>query len=251
MTTARPAVALLLGAALLPAACSPTPGPTTSLTVFAAASLRSTFEELGARFEAEHGGVTVRFSFAGSSDLVSQIQQGAAADVVAAADTTTMATLAGDDLLATEPRSFATNTLMIATPPGNPAGIGSLADLTNPGVALVICAPAVPCGRAAAAVEAAAGLDLAPVSEEQSVTDVLGKVIAGEADAGLVYRTDVIAAGAKVTGVAFPEAASAVNTYPIAALADTDTPDLAQQFVDLVLGPTGRAVLDDAGFGKP
>lgn len=222
-----------------------------TITVFAAASLKTTFEALGAQFASEHDGVTVEFNFAGSSDLVAQIQQGAAADVFASADTANMDKLVSDDLLASEPESFATNTLTIAVPPGNPAGITLLADLTKEDVNLVVCAPEVPCGRAAGKVEEASGLDFMPVSEEQSVTDVLNKVIAGEADAGLVYVTDVINAGAKVEGIDFPEASSAVNTYPIATIADSDAPDLAQEFVELVLGATGQSVLRDAGFAKP
>ena len=115
----------------------------------------------------------------------------------------------------------------------------------------MVCAPEVPCGAAAAKAAEAAGVTLSPVSEEQSVTDVLAKVASGEADAGLVYVTDVIAAGDDVEGISFPESAAAVNTYPIATVADTDQPDLAQEFVDLVLGETGQSILADAGFGQP
>nr|WP_041583269.1 molybdate ABC transporter substrate-binding protein [Xylanimonas cellulosilytica] len=228
-----------------------TPAPeAATLTVLAAASLKNVFTQLGESFEADHPGVSVTFSFAGSSDLVAQIQQGAPADVFASADTTNMDKLV-DDALVTSPVDFATNTLTIAVPPGNPAGITSLADLTADDVRLVVCAPQVPCGSATVKVEEAAGLDLQPVSEEQSVTDVLTKVIADEADAGLVYVTDVQGAGDKVTGIAFPESASAVNTYPIAVLDDAAESDLAQQFVDLVTGPTGQAALAEAGFAAP
>lgn len=224
---------------------------TTTLTVYAASSLKAPFEELGQSFEAEHDGVAVDFNFAGSSDLVAQLQQGADADVFASADAANMDKLVADDLLEGEPEDFAANTLEIAVPPGNPAGITSLADLTEDGVNLVVCAPEVPCGAAADRVEDASGLDFQPVSEEQNVTDVLNKVIAGEADAGLVYVTDVIAAGDKVEGLEFPESGSAVNTYPIATIDGTDEADLAREFVELVLGPTGRAVLAEAGFAKP
>ncbi|MFI2105575.1 molybdate ABC transporter substrate-binding protein [Isoptericola sp. NPDC019693] len=222
----------------------------TTLTVFAAASLQGSFEDLAEQFEATHDGVDVRLSFAGSSDLVAQIQQGAPADVFASADTANMAKLTADGLVG-EPRDFATNTLEIAVPPGNPAGVESLQDLAAPGMKLVLCAPAVPCGAASAKVADAAGLDLKPVSEEQSVTDVLGKVIAGEADAGLVYVTDVAAAGDDVEGIAFPESSSAVNTYPVATVADTDQADLAQQFVDLVLSDDGQQTLSGFGFAAP
>ncbi|MFE6971931.1 molybdate ABC transporter substrate-binding protein [Isoptericola sp. NPDC057653] len=227
-----------------------TDGGTTTLTVFAAASLKGSFEDLAQQFEAAHDGVDVQLSFAGSSDLVAQIQQGAPADVFASADTANMDKLTADDLVG-EPQDFATNTLEIAVPPGNPAGVETLQDLADPDVALVTCAPEVPCGAASAKVADAAGLDLKPVSEEQSVTDVLGKVIAGEADAGLVYVTDVAAAGDDVEGVEFPESSEAVNTYPIAPVADTEQADLAQQFVDLVLSDDGQQTLAGFGFAAP
>lgn len=221
------------------------------LTVYAAASLKSTFEEIGAEFESEYASVTVEFSFAGSSDLVSQIHSGAPADVFASADEANMAKLASDGLTGSQPAVFATNTLMIAVPPDNPADVASLQDLTDPGINLVICAPQVPCGSAAQKVAAAAGITFQPVSEEQSVTDVLAKVTSGEADAGLVYVTDVKVAGDSVEGIEFPESGAAVNRYPIATLADTENPDLAEQFVDFVRGEQGRQILADAGFGVP
>jgi molybdate transport system substrate-binding protein len=227
-------------------------GGDTTLTVYAAASLTSTFEQIGTEFEKEHDGVKVEFSFAGSSDLVAQIQQGAPADVFASADTANMDKLASpDDLIGDGPEDFASNTLEIAVPPDNPAGITSLQDLTKDGVNLVVCAPEVPCGSATQKVADAAGLTFEPVSEEQSVTDVLNKVTTGEADAGLVYVTDVKAAGDAVKGITFPESADAVNTYPIATVADSDNADLATEFMDLVLGEVGQAVLADAGFGQP
>ncbi len=221
----------------------------TTLTVYAAASLTRTFEAIGAEFEEQHDGVRVELSFGGSSDLASQIQEGAPADVFASADTANMDKLTADDLTARDPQGFATNTLAIAVPPGNPGSVTSFGDLTKDGLQVVVCAPQVPCGAAVVEVEAAAGVDLEPVSEEQSVTDVLAKVRSGEADAGLVYVTDVRAAGDEVEGVPVPEAAEAVNTYPIAALADAVEPDLAQSFVDLVLSEAGQQILRDAGFG--
>ncbi len=222
-----------------------------TLTVYAAASLTSTFEEIGKQFESRHDGVTVRFSFGGSSDLVAQIQQGAPADVFASADTKNMDKATADDLVEGDPVNFATNTLEIAVPPDNPAGVASLKDLAKPGTKVVVCAAEVPCGAAALKVEEASGVAINPVSEEQSVTDVLGKVTSGEADAGLVYVTDVQAAGDKVKGITFPESSSAVNTYPIGALADSKNADLAQEFVDLVTGDAGQQILADAGFAGP
>lgn len=223
----------------------------TTLTVFAASSLTPSFEKLAKDFEADHDGVKVEFNFAGSSDLVAQIQSGAPADVFASADEANMDKLTADDLNGSDPELFATNTLEIATPPDNPAGVQSLQDLENPDLNLVICAPEVPCGAAAQEVAQDAGVMLQPDSEEQAVTDVLGKVTSGEADAGLVYVTDVIAAGDDVKGVEFPEARSVVNNYPIATVADSENADLAQEWVDLVLSDQGQQVLADAGFGKP
>jgi molybdate transport system substrate-binding protein len=155
-----------------------------------------------------------------------------------------------DSLAAGTPVNFATNTLEIAVPPGNPAKIASFADLAKPGVKVVVCAPAVPCGSATAKVEKATGTTLKPVSEEQSVTDVLGKVSAGEADAGLVYVTDVKGAGTKVVGVPFPESSSAVNTYPIVALKSSKNAALAAEFVKAVTGEPGQSILAAAGFAK-
>ncbi|XBB67607.1 molybdate ABC transporter substrate-binding protein [Nocardioides sp. WV_118_6] len=225
-------------------------GGKTELTVFAAASLTKTFEELEKTYEAAHSDVDVKLSFGGSSDLVAQITEGASADVFASADTANMDKLVAAGLTAGEPREFATNTLMIAVPPGNPAGIKGLADLTKKDVNLVLCQPEVPCGSASAKVAEAAGLDFKPVSEEQSVTDVLAKVESGEADAGLVYVTDVTAAGDKVQGIEFPEAADIVNHYPIVAVKDAQHADLAQQWIELVLGE-GQKVFEQAGFGAP
>ncbi len=224
---------------------------TKTLTVSAAASLTDTFTELGKQFEADNEGVKVKFSFGGSSDLVAQIQQGAPADVFASADTANMDKATADDLIEGEPVNFASNTLGIAVPPDNPAKVTSLQDLSKPGTKVVVCAAEVPCGAAAQKVEEAAKVTIKPVSEEQSVTDVLNKVETGEADAGLVYVTDVKSAGDKVKGITFPESSSAVNTYPIGALADSKNQDLAKEFVDLVTGPDGQQVLADAGFAKP
>jgi molybdate transport system substrate-binding protein len=222
-----------------------------NLTVFAAASLKSTFTTLGQQFEEGHTGTKVAFNFAGSADLVTQLQQGAPADVFASADTKNMTKATGDDLVDGTPTAFASNTLEIAVPPDNPAGVASFADLARPGVKVVVCAAAVPCGSAAEKIETASGIGLRPVSEETSVTDVLNKVQTGEADAGLVYVTDIRSAGAKVTGIPFPESKEAVNQYPIATLTGSKNQTLAKQFIELVTGPEGQRVLAGAGFAKP
>jgi molybdate transport system substrate-binding protein len=221
-----------------------------TLTVYAAASLTTAFEAIGTEFEREHETVSVEFGFGGSSDLVSQIQEGAPADVFASADAANMDKLTAEDLQAADPQGFASNTLEIAVPPGNPGTVASFADLAGEGLNVVVCAPEVPCGAAAVEVEEATGVDISPVSEEQSVTDVLSKVASGEADAGLVYVTDVLAAGDDVEGVPFPESAEAVNTYSVVALEDAADGDLAQAFVDLVLSDTGQQILQDAGFAS-
>jgi len=225
--------------------------PSGTITVFAAASLKATFTELARTFEAEHPGTQVALSFAGSADLAGQLSQGAPADVFASADTANMKKVQDAGLVDGTPRDFATNTLAIAVPPGNPAGIASLQDLARPGIKLVTCARQVPCGAATAKAAQAAGLTLSPVSEENSVTDVLGKVTSGEADAGLVYGTDIKAAEPSAKGIPFPEAGSAVNTYPVAAVATGRNNATARAFLELVTSPEGHKVLAAAGFGPP
>lgn len=258
----RPALAALAVAALTLSGCATTattgPSPTRSgadldgsITVFAAASLTATFTELAGRFESDHPGVTVTLSFAGSSALVTQLSEGASADVLATADVRTMAAAREDALVEADPVVFASNSLEIAVPPGNPAGIESFADLGAPGLRLVVCAPQVPCGAATQTLAAAAGVQLTPVSEESAVTDVLGKVASGEADAGVVYRTDVTAAGDRVEGIELDGPPDAVNAYPIAVLTGSDHPRTARAFLDLVTGPVGAQVLTAAGFGPP
>jgi molybdate transport system substrate-binding protein len=237
-------VALLSG-------CGGAAPETRELNVFAAASLTDTFTALKAQFETENPGVEVRLNFAGSSDLAQQIVNGAPADVFAAANESTMTTVADAGQVAGEPTPFATNVLQIATPPGNPKGVATFADLARPDVTVVVCAPQVPCGSATEKIERATGVTLSPVSEEPDVRSVLGKVSTGNADAGLVYVTDVRSAGDSVQGVAFPEADQAVNDYPIAALSSAPQPELAASFVALATGEFGRKTLEDAGFGTP
>ena len=232
------------------AAASAAPAAPGTLTVFAAASLKATFTQIGTIFQTENPGSTVTFNFAGSADLVTQLTAGAPADVFASADTDNMTKATTANLVSGTPVTIATNILTIVTPPGNPAGIASFADLAKSGVDVVVCAPQVPCGAAAATVETNTGVTLTPVSEENSVTDVLGKVTSGQADAGLVYVTDAKNAGAKVTEIDFPQAAVVVNVYPIATLTASTQPALATRFVDLVVGPQGQQVLAAAGF-KP
>jgi molybdate transport system substrate-binding protein len=221
------------------------------LAVYAAASLKKTFTDIGEQFKTDNPGWTVDFTFAGSSDLVTQLTQGAKADVFASADTNNMDKLAKAGLLSGNPVNFASNTLVIVTPPGNPKQVTSFADLAKPGLKVVVCAPQVPCGSATEKVGKAMHVTLNPASEESSVTDVLTKVTSGEADAGVVYVTDGIGAGDKVATVEFPESSVAVNTYPIAVLKTAADAAAANKFVDLVTGEAGQTILDKAGFAKP
>ncbi|MBJ2120034.1 molybdate ABC transporter substrate-binding protein [Arthrobacter sp. MSA 4-2] len=219
-----------------------------TITVFAAASLREVFESLAEDYEARNPGSEVVLNFAGSSDLATQIEAGAPADVFASADAPTMERLAEAGLIDGEPGEFARNRLTIAVPQGNPAGVKGFADLT--GVRLVACAPQVPCGAAATRIQEVTGVRLSPVSEEPSVTEVLGKVISGEADAGLVYVTDALAAAGEVEEIPIPEAAEVPNSYLIGAVAP-DAPEAAQEFIDTVTGSAGQALLQEAGFQPP
>ncbi|MET0189928.1 MAG: molybdate ABC transporter substrate-binding protein [Pseudonocardia sediminis] len=222
-----------------------------TLNVFAAASLKDTFTTIEKQFEQENPGTDVTLTFAGSSDLATQIANGAPADVFASADDKNMAKVTQPGLNQGEPARFATNTLQIAVAPNDPKGIKGLSDLANPANKVVVCAPQVPCGSAAQKVEQAAGVDIKPVSEEQDVKSVLSKVTSGNADAGLVYVTDVTAAKGTVQGVSFPESSKAVNNYPIVALKSSQNAELATKWVQAVTGPTGQQTLKAAGFGAP
>ncbi len=220
-----------------------------TLTVFAAASLKATFDQIRTAFMAAHPDVDFpEITYDGSSTLVTQLQNGAPADVFASADEANMDKV--QDLV-TDRVDFATNSLQIAVAPGNPKKIRSLADLAEPGVITVICQAEVPCGAASHKALDAAGVTLTPASEEQNVTAVLTKVATGDADAGLVYRTDVTSSGGTVEGVDFPQASEAVNTYPIAVLKDSTNSAAARAFVDLVTSTEGQKVLASVGFGKP
>ncbi|WP_246199764.1 molybdate ABC transporter substrate-binding protein [Arthrobacter zhaoguopingii] len=226
----------------------PASGGGDTLTVFAAASLREVFESLAEDYETRNPGSEVVLNFAGSSDLATQIEAGAPVDVFASADASTMERLAQAGLIDGEPGEFARNRLTIAVPQGNPAGVKGFADLA--GVRLVACAPQVPCGAAAARIQEVTGVRLSPVSEESSVTEVLGKVISGEADAGLVYVTDALAAGGEIEAVPIPEAAEVPNSYLIGAVAP-DAPEAAQEFINSATGYAGQALLQEAGFQPP
>ncbi|MDP5228347.1 MULTISPECIES: molybdate ABC transporter substrate-binding protein [Arthrobacter] len=233
------------------AAGSASPVAKKTVIVFAAASLKATFTQMADDLKKQHPELDIKLNFAGSQDLVAQIKAGAPADVVATADLATMDKLTANGSVDGTPQHFASNTLTIAVPPSNPANIGSLADLAKPGTRTVLCAVQVPCGAASQKVEKAASLTIKPVSEELSVSDVLGKVASGEADAGLVYKTDVQGSKGKVKGVDFPQSSSAVNTYAIGLVKGAPDADGGRLFLSDVTGDSGQAVLAAAGFGKP
>jgi molybdate transport system substrate-binding protein len=236
-----------------PAPHSSSPGQSSaqSIMVFAAASLKPTFTLLAGKFQTDNPGATVNFDFAGSSELATQLTSGAAADIFASTDGAQMDTVAKAGLTETDPVNFASDTLVIVTPPGDPKQIRSFADLAKPGINVVVCQEPAPCGAATQRIEDNTGVHLNPVSEEPAVFDVLTKVTSGDADAGLVYVTDARSAGNKVSTVNFAESAGAANVYPIAVLKHASRPALAQKFIDLVTGPTGQKVLNQAGFAGP
>ncbi|MEU8588386.1 molybdate ABC transporter substrate-binding protein [Streptomyces sp. NPDC048664] len=222
-----------------------------TVTVFAAASLKESFTQLGKEFEKEHPGTHVTFNFGGSDALAASITSGAPADVFASASPKTMAVVTGRNDAVGTPATFVRNQLEIATLPGNPDKVFSLKDLTKSGLKVVLCARTVPCGAAAQKALDASGLKLTPVSYEQDVKGALTKVELKEADAAVVYKTDVKSAGDKVEGVEFPESAKAINDYPIVQLKNAPNAEAANAFIALVRSDEGGTVLDQAGFLKP
>ncbi|WP_058234367.1 molybdate ABC transporter substrate-binding protein [Devriesea agamarum] len=253
------AICAAMALTVLTAACgtngtsaqNPSSAEPQTLTVFAAASLEPTFRQLADDFQKQHPGVTVSLSTAGSSDLVSQIAGGAPADVLATADEKNMNKAVGQKLITGKPTPFASNVMEIAVAPGNPHRVSGLNDLTSPNLAVVRCAVPVPCGNVAQSILDATKITLHPKSEENSVTDVLGKVTSGQADAGLVYATDIRRSKGKAEGVAIAEAKQFATTYPIAVTTSAKHQKLAKDFIALVTSPEGQKVLQNAGFARP
>lgn len=246
-------VALICFAMVALCACGSSSAPASpalsgTLSVFAAASLTDSFNALGASFHTANPGVTVRFNFAGSPTLVTQIENGAQADVFASADTTNMDRLRTDGYTASSPVVFAHNQLEIVVAAGNPKGIHTLADLAKPGVIYISAGPTVPAGKYAAQILAKAGVSVTPKSLETDVKSVVGKIELGEADAGIVYTTDVKAAGSKVSGVEIPAADNVVATYPIATVKGSASASLANAFIAYVTSSQGQTRLKDFGF---
>jgi molybdate transport system substrate-binding protein len=248
--------AVLAAAALVLAACggddnsggSSGAASPAEIKVFAAASLTAAFTELGQQYTSANGGTKVTFNFAGSQALATQIQQAAPADVFASADLTNMDKV--KDLVGT-PKSFASNLLQILVEKGNPKGIKKLDDLASKDVKVVLAAEEVPAGKYAKQVLDQAGVSVQPVSQEDNVKAVATKVSLGEADAGIVYVTDVTAGGDKVEGVEIPKDQNVTATYPIATVKTSKAPDKAQAFMDLVLSDQGQQVLKSYGFLPP
>jgi molybdate transport system substrate-binding protein len=222
-----------------------------TLTVLAAASLTEPFTTLADTFERDHPGTTVRLAFDSSATLAEQVAQGAPADVLATADDRTMQRVLSSGLAADRPAVFATNRLVLVVPAANPADIERLADLDDPDVGFVACVDSAPCGALADDLLDEAGIEAEPVSEEVDVKAVLGKVVLDEADAGLVYVTDAVAAGDTVRQIEVSAAGRNVTSYPIVRLAGAADPGLAADWVELVLSDQGRRVLRADGFGAP
>lgn len=225
--------------------------PSGTVTVSAAASLVDVFPVIARAFEKKYPGTVVKLNFGGSSALVEQISAGAPVDVLATASEPTMwkAVTAGH---ASYPLLFAKNTMAVAMPPGNPKGITRLSDLSRPDVQVAVCAVAVPCGAAARDLLRINGVVVKPVTQELDVRAVLGKVMADEVDAGIVYVTDVRAAGSKVTSVTIPAASNVTTTYPIATVVGAPNPVAARAFMSYVrFTPSAQGILRAYGFAKP
>lgn len=239
-------VALASVGAVLAGCTGSTGGGT--LTVFAAASLTDAFSELGEAFEQTDPGVEVEFSFASSSDLARQVVEGAPVGVYASADTVNMDEVTDAGAAAGTPVVFATNSAEIIVAPGNPLGIAGLDDLAERDLIVVVCASEVPCGSYADQIFERAGVDVTPDSFEENVRGVVTKVTLGEADAGIVYRTDVLAIGDRGSGVELPDDVNVVAEYPIVSVSGDGAAD---RFVEFVTGPVGRDVLASYGFAAP
>jgi len=222
-----------------------------NITVFAAASLTDAFNEIGAAFTKAYPQAKTTFSFDASSALVQQITQGAPADLFASADQANMDKLTKASLNGGPPQVFANNLLGIIVPAGNPKGVTGVQDLSRPDLKVVLCADGVPCGTYAKQILTTAGVTVNPVSLEQNVKGVVTKVTTGEADAGIVYVTDIAAAGSKAAGVEIPKDINVVAVYPIAPTKTSQNTAVDQAFIGFVLGSQGQAILDKYGFLPP
>jgi molybdate transport system substrate-binding protein len=221
-----------------------------TLTVFAAASLTESFGTLGKQFEALHPGVKIKFNFGASSALAESISQGAPADVFASASPKNMASVVKDGD-ASDSKTFATNTMEIAVPPTNPGKVTGISDLSKSTLKIALCQAQVPCGATAVAAFKKAGVTVKAKTLGADVKSVLTTVELGEVDAGVVYKTDVHAAGTKVKGIEIPDAQNASTAYPIATLTKAPNADAATAFEEYVVSDAGTKVLTAAGFTAP
>lgn len=219
-----------------------------SVTVFGAASLTGVFGEMAVAFERTHPGVSVEPVFAGSSDLARQIQDGAPADVFASADATDMDLVVESGDVTADPVPFAGNVLEIAVPAGNPGEVGGLEDFARDDLLIGLCAEEVPCGRFGRQVLDDAGVAPALDTDEPDVRSLLTKVAAGELDAGMVYRSDVLAEAGDVEGITIADDLNVTVTYPIAPISASDVPEVADAFIAFVLSGDGQRIMEDAGF---
>ncbi|MER5307518.1 molybdate ABC transporter substrate-binding protein [Streptomyces sp. NPDC002773] len=234
-----------------PSTGSPASGsgaPAAQLTVLAAASLTDVFETAGAAYEKAHPGTSITFSFAGSQELVAQVAQGSRADALVTADTKSMDKVKADT---GAPTVIARNRLVIATAEGNPFKVDELKDLADTKLKVVLAAPEVPAGKYSAKILDAQKITVKPVSQEPNVRAVLSKVELGEADAGLVYRTDAESAEDKVDAVEIPDAQNAIAAYPAATIKDSENAAAAAAFVAWLSSPEAQKIFQDAGFQKP
>jgi len=252
----RAARALVVAAAVVSGACSTSSTAVDAplggdVTVFAASSLVDAFARIGDEMKKANPGARFIFNFGSSSTLATQITNGAPADVFASADETNMRKIVDAELAGGVPKAFAGNRLEIAVAAGNPKKIGALADLARADVVLVLAAPTVPAGRYALEALTKAGVTARPVSQEVDVRAVLNKVSLGEADAGIVYVTDVRSAAGRVTGVPIPEEHQVVARYPVAVVKGSRNAPLANRFIDYLVSPDGQSTLAQFGFSRP
>lgn len=248
--------AILLGLALVACGGAARPVPTAtevsgSVTILAASSLTDALTKAGEAMRVRHAGTNYVFSFGSSSTLATQIANGAPADVFASADEVNMQKIVDAQLTDGGPSFFASNRLAITVAPGNPKNVRSLADLGRAGLVVILAAPTVPAGRYALDALAKAGVTVTPASQELDARSVLNKVALGEADAGIVYVTDVLSAGTRVSGVDIPEQHQVVARYPIAVVSGTKNPALAREFVAYLVSDEGQRLLAGFGFSRP
>ncbi len=250
-TTTEKATTTTAKATTTTAAATTVPKASGEIQVLAATSLTKAFNDLGAAFAAANPGAKANFVFAGSNDLATTVNEGGPADVFASADQNNMKKVTDAANTAGEPTIFATNLLEIMVQPGNPKGITGVADLANPDLTVITCDPAVPCGTYAQQIFTAAGVTVTPKSLEENVGGVVTKMKAGEGDAGIVYATDVLAAGDTAAGVEIPKDINVIAQYPIVTVKQTTNPATAQAFIDFVLSDAGQQILASYGFTGP